>query len=415
MIYFKKFFLCPVIYILCVSPYIISSTNFTSNEKIIENRNVKRSIEEINNFKYGNEIMDNLSTNKRKKRDIIKSLYKWTSPIIYNIDFKLHSAVIINAINAINKFTCLKIKYRQFLYRSQTGINFIESNKCFAHLGKIVDKDWQNIYIGKECNTVGGVLRLILRTLGVIYEHNRVDRNLFIKVYKQNIAEADKQYFHKYLGPEIEHLCFSYDYGSLMHFGMFYYSKNGGRTLTPRDHFYENTVGQEDFFNFNDAKNVNLYYCIAKCRERIICKNFGYQDPKNCKKCICIQGYEGDTCKKYTKSLALCGSPRMIAKDKPVYYKITGKKYCIYHLKSKSQKKIQLVILKISMEPKHYLTCPINRSFEVKYWMDKSVSGARFCYHRFPKIIKSQDSYMILQYKSIDPRSYVYFYYKEIP
>ncbi|CEF68239.1 Astacin-like metalloendopeptidase [Strongyloides ratti] len=415
MIYLKKFFLCLVIYILCVSSYIISSTNFSSNEKIIEKRNVKRSIKEINNFKYDKEIIDNLSTNIRKKRNIIKSQFKWTSPIIYNVHFKLNYELIKTAITAIARFTCLRFLDRRHVCRSQTGINFIDSKKCFADLGKLSRKGWQNIYIGKECNTLGGVVRLILRTLGVIYEHNRVDRNLFIKVYEQNIDETSKKYFQKHLGPEIEHLFVSYNYGSLMHFGMYEYSKNGFKTLAPRDHFYVNTVGQQDSLTFSDAKNINLHYCFPKCYEPIVCENFGYQAPKSCDKCVCIPGYEGDRCEKYTQSLEMCGSEIMIAKDKPEYYRITGKKYCIYHLKSRSKKKIQLVILKISMDPNYSSTCSINNALEVKYWIDKTVSGARFCYQKFPKVIKSHDNYIILQYKSIDPRSYVYFYYKEIP
>ncbi|CEF61595.2 Astacin-like metalloendopeptidase, partial [Strongyloides ratti] len=277
MIYLKKLFLYSAFYILCVIPYIISSTNFSSNNEYINKGNIKRSIEEINNFKYDNKITNNLSTNNRKKREIIKSQYKWTSPIYYQVDVSLNYRFIKKAIRILETSTCFR-----FVYISLSKNHFS---------GKKFEKGLQVIGIGNECLSLGGIIHMILRTLGIIYQHCRIDRDVFIKVFPENIAAEYMKDFQILPKSKIKHTPLPYEYGSVMHFGMQTGSKNRGYTLMPKDHLYENTVGQLDYPTFNDIKALNLHYCSKICKYTLICKNHGYQDPNDCGKCICIDGF----------------------------------------------------------------------------------------------------------------------------
>ncbi|CEF68251.2 Astacin-like metalloendopeptidase [Strongyloides ratti] len=409
----KKFFLYSVIYILCVSSFIISSTNFSSNEKTIEKRNVKRSIKEINSLKYDSEIMDDLSSYDRQKRNIkIKPRkYKWNLAIKYFIQYPLNRWLIKRVLKTIEQSTCLRFNIVNSLNSFAYGINFYSSCDCNSPLGRMFEKGWQNIGIGDQCYNHGGVLRLVLRTLGVIYEHNRIDRNFYVKVHPENMYPKDFTNFEISRTTAINNLHLPYEYGSLMHFGMYNFSKNGGKTLSLRDHHYEYTVGQQEVLTFNDIKTLNMYYCSNICKFKIICNNHGYQDPNDCNKCICIDGFDGNRCE-YHKVLRGCTVPVLTVKREPRFLKFYGKENCFYHLKASRFKKIKIVILKIRMRSIYPLTCSVYNSFEVKYWKDKTIVGARFCQQRFPKYIISHNNYVILHYNSFEQASYVHMYFK---
>ncbi|CEG06162.1 Astacin-like metalloendopeptidase, partial [Strongyloides ratti] len=328
---------------------------------------------------------------------------------------KLNVFLIKKAINILDKLTCLNFVRANFLKNEFSGIIFVANSKCYAYLGKTIEKSWQKIGIGMECHNLGGILRMILRTLGIIYQHCRFDRDTFIKVFPENIAARNLENFQIKPQAKISRLFLPYEYGSVMHFGTLEGSKNRGYTLMPKDHFYENTVGQLDYPTFNDIKALNLHYCSSICKIKIICRNHGYQNPNDCNKCVCIDGFRGVHCDYYTRASVLCKEKLFEAKVKPSFLKITQNKVCFYHLKTNIHKRIKIGILKISMEPKYSTTCSLNRSFEVKYLNDKSVAGARFCHQKFTRIIYSESNHVMFIYRSDNPRSYVYLYYKEIP
>ncbi|CEG06163.1 Astacin-like metalloendopeptidase, partial [Strongyloides ratti] len=237
----------------------------------------------------------------------------------------------------------------------------------------------------------------------------------FIKVFPENIAAEYMEDFQIIPQAKISRLFLPYEYGSVMHFGTLEGSKNRGYTLMPKDHFYENTVGQLDYPTFNDLRILNFHYCANKCKISIKCSNHGYQDPNDCSKCICIEGYKGSHCDYYTRASLSCKEKELEAKVKPSFFKITQNKLCYYHLRSYNHKRIKIGILKINMGPKYSKPCSLSNSFEVKYLKDKSVAGARFCHQKFTRIIYSESYYVMLIYKSENPKSYVYLYYKEIP
>ncbi|CEF61594.2 Astacin-like metalloendopeptidase, partial [Strongyloides ratti] len=192
-------------------------------------------------------------------------------------------------------------------------IRFLRSIKCLASLGKIVDKGRLMIYVGKECeNTLG-----IIRSLGIIYEHCRINRNFFIKVYEENIAQSNKEDFQIFL---------PYEYKTLMHFVMYTGSKNTMITLIPKDLHYKYTVVQQESLTFNGVKTLNMHYCSEECHNSISCYNYGYQDPNHCYECICIYGFEGMHCEKYTKLTPWCGAKELFAKEKSLYFRMYGKK-----------------------------------------------------------------------------------------
>ncbi|CEG06136.1 Astacin-like metalloendopeptidase [Strongyloides ratti] len=414
MINLEKFFLYSAFYILYIFPYIITSAYFSLNDEYLEKGNVKRSIEKIINFKYDNEIMDDLSINNRKKRNIKIKLgkFRWDSFIDYYVSFPLGHSKIKKVINVLETTTCLRFREAKSLYGCVSGILFVSSTRCHSHLGRETDRNWQRIEIARECYNEGEILQLILRTLGVIYEHNRVDRNYFVQVVEENILPFAKKHFELFRKSVFNDKFLPYEYGSIMHFGMYNYSRNGGKTLVTFNRLYENTMGQHDMITFNDIRTLNMHFCSDVCRNRIICENYGYQNPNNCNQCLCIEGYAGVSCEKTAKTRPFCSKSVFLVTNKPLFWNITGVKHCVYHLKANNFHKIKIVLLKVRMDTSFSMMCSSSDTLEIKFLRNKSLTGARFCHQKFPKFIKSHDNYVIIQYKSYDPRSFVHMYFK---
>ncbi|CEF61593.2 Astacin-like metalloendopeptidase, partial [Strongyloides ratti] len=395
-------------------PYIVTTANFSSNEVYIKKRNIKRSIEEINNFKYDNEIIDNLSINNRKKRSIRIRLgkYRWTTLIDYYVYFPLNVFSIRRALKILETATCLRFKEEHSIKNCRSGLRFSASSFYDSHLGRQTANSYQNIEIVKEYFNEGMILRMVLRALGVIYEHTRVDRNYYVKVVEENIKPFAKKYFEIYKKHVFTHCIIPYEYGSLMHFGMYNFSRNGGKTLIPRDRLYENTIGQTDMLTFNDVRTLNWYYCSDVCKIKIRCKNHGYQNPNDCSRCICIEGFVGDHCEKFARTRPYCKTSEIFVTNELVFFNISGVKNCVYHVMTNSFSKIKIILLKVRIDFLYPTTCSIGNTLEIKFLRDKTLAGARFCHQKFSKFIKSQNNYVIIQYNSYNPKSYVHMYFK---
>lgn len=67
--------------------------------------------------------------------------------------------------------------------------------------------------------------------LGLWHEQSRADRDSYIKILWENIAEDHKYNFNQHLhdGKDFG----VYDYASIMHYGPLAFSKNGEKTIVP--------------------------------------------------------------------------------------------------------------------------------------------------------------------------------------
>ena len=63
---------------------------------------------------------------------------------------------------------------------------------------------------------------------------------------------------------------------------------------------YQGNMGQRTGLSFENIKAVNLAYCADSCAHAAPlarpCQHGGYQNPNDCSRCICPDGFEGQFC-----------------------------------------------------------------------------------------------------------------------
>jgi len=76
-------------------------------------------------------------------------------------------------------------------------------------------------------------------------------------------------------------------------------SANGKDTMSAVNPLYQGNMGQRSGLSFENIKAINLAYCADRCSPSSLarpCQHGSYQDPNNCSRCICPDGFAGQYC-----------------------------------------------------------------------------------------------------------------------
>ncbi|XP_063899245.1 uncharacterized protein LOC110378640 [Helicoverpa armigera] len=216
---------------------------------------------------------DQLADSKRELLLISqKSFIVWPNA---TIPFYIHpehfdheqSMAIMTALSMFAFKTCLKFAPVMVTpddnQHIMTFINPVGARRCKIHNEGHSNYHPHLIQLGYGCLQSPEIDMMIMRALGMPFEHNRMNRDAYIDVLVENIEPSYVELFTKsgVLPSRIWSL--PYDVNSVMHFGEREYSKNGHRTIMFKDNIKQNRVGLSPL----DLKKIELIYG-PECRAR---------------------------------------------------------------------------------------------------------------------------------------------------
>ena len=136
-------------------------------------------------------------------------------------------------------------------------VKFITSDGCSSPIGRQGGE--QTIDFGDDCSK-GNAAHEMMHALGMFHEQSRCDRDDFVEILLDNVEDGKENNFEKRCDDATD-LGDNYDFGSMMHYPLDAFSKNGQPTIRLRPGVtFDGTIGQRSSLSVLDRFTLNFLY-----------------------------------------------------------------------------------------------------------------------------------------------------------
>ncbi|KAI4889306.1 hypothetical protein NFI96_011103, partial [Prochilodus magdalenae] len=161
--------------------------------------------------------------------------------------------IIKDALDSFEKVTCIRFRRRN---REEDYIHIQSLRGCYSYVGRTGGEQELSLE-SSGCIYRGVIQHELLHALGFHHEHCRSDRDRHVHIAYENVEDGKQNNFDV---EDTNNLGTPYDYGSVMHYGRDFFTKNGRPTIIPiPDPNAE--IGYAKEMNNNDILRVNKLYC----------------------------------------------------------------------------------------------------------------------------------------------------------
>lgn len=208
---------------------------------------------------------DILIPRQTPRNGIIGESYRWPQGIIpFDIAPKFdpkYKNIILQAMEEYHKHTCIRFVRRTAAHKDYIHFTSTETG-CWSSVGRIGGRQELNLQVPGCTTLIGTCIHEMMHAVGFMHEQNRHERDGWIVVNSPNIRTGYESNFDKMSANKIDALGVPYDYGSVMHYGLYAFSKNEKPTMTPTKKT-NSDIGQRRAFSKLDIEKINKMY---KCR-----------------------------------------------------------------------------------------------------------------------------------------------------
>ncbi|CAK9827888.1 Zinc metalloproteinase nas-14 [Anthophora retusa] len=197
----------------------------------------KENVWELSGLHEGDIMLADDDEDIGTQNGIVNTKYRWTDGVVpYYIkkeDFvDKDIEAIKGAMEEYHRDTCIRFRPYQ---KSDKHYIYIEAQKsgCWSYVGKLKDGQVVNLQ-NPGCLGHGTIAHELLHALGFYHQQSAADRDDWVTINWENIQPGKEHNFNKYDRNTVTDFGYSYDYSSVMHYGLYAFSKNSKPTITPK-------------------------------------------------------------------------------------------------------------------------------------------------------------------------------------
>ncbi|CAK5020229.1 unnamed protein product [Meloidogyne enterolobii] len=215
----------------------------------------------VRNNRHAKLVFDDQRFHKRQRRGSVSVLEsdKWPNgriPYVLSTAYTPQQrAVLALAISAYNAKTCIR---------------------CFADFSRVGGR--QQVSLVDECIEYATIIHEFMHVIGFIHEHQREDRDGFVRIVWENVIDGANADFEKLSSMGLSNYGERYDYFSIMHYENTEGSKNGRPTIVANVPEYSALMGKSMDFTQGDLNRVNRAY---KCYQYLKTNNEALNQHQN--------------------------------------------------------------------------------------------------------------------------------------